>query len=112
MTWISLATKCISRFAQLTIRYMRLAVRVTPRAASDRIDGFGDSGRLRVRVTAPPADDAANAAVTRLLAKSLGLAQRDITLVSGATSRDKLFDIPLDETELRRRVVGQFRHNE
>jgi uncharacterized protein (TIGR00251 family) len=82
----------------------RLAVRVTPRASADRIDGFDPEGRLRVRVTAAPADGAANAAVAKLLAKTLGLPGRDVMLVSGATAREKLFEVPLDEGQLRERL--------
>ena len=76
---------------------MRLHVRVTPRAAQDRIDGFDATGVLRVRVTAPPADGAANEAITRLLAKALGLPPRDVTLVSGATARAKTFEVALEQ---------------
>jgi uncharacterized protein (TIGR00251 family) len=83
---------------------MRVSVRVTPRASRDGIDGFDADGRLRVRVTAPPADGAANAAVAKLLANALGLPGRDVVLVSGATSREKVFDMPLDAAELRRRL--------
>jgi len=84
---------------------MRLPVRVTPRASRDALAGFDADGVLLVRVTAPPADGAANAAVTRLLARALGLPGRDIVLVSGATSRLKLFDVPLSEDELRARLA-------
>jgi len=82
----------------------RLAVRVTPRSSADRIDGFDAEGRLHVRVTAAPADGAANAAVAKLLAKALGLPGRDVMLVSGATAREKLFDVPLDEGQIRERL--------
>jgi hypothetical protein len=84
----------------------RLTVRVTTRASSDRIDGFDTEGRLRVRVTAPPADGAANAAVARLLAKTLGLSGRDVVLVSGATAREKVFEVQADAVEIERRVGG------
>jgi uncharacterized protein (TIGR00251 family) len=83
---------------------MRVAVRVTPRASIDTIDGFDDAGALKVRVSAPPADGAANEAVTRLLAKALDLPPRDVTLVSGATNRNKVFEIPVAEPELRARI--------
>lgn len=82
----------------------RLVVRVTPRAARDRIDGFDESGELRVRVTAPPADGAANAAVTRLLARALGLPARVVLLESGASGRLKRFSVPLDPAEARARL--------
>jgi uncharacterized protein YggU (UPF0235/DUF167 family) len=55
-------------------------------------------------VTAPPADGAANAAVAKLLANALGLPGRDVVLVLGTTAREKVFDVPLDTAELRRRL--------
>jgi len=83
----------------------RLMVRVTPRAARDGIDGFDADGVLRVRVTAAPADGAANAAVAKLLAKALDIPSRDIVLVSGATARQKIFDLPLTLADVGQRLV-------
>jgi len=82
----------------------RLSVRVTPRASRDAIAGFNDEGTLQVRVTAAPTDGAANAAVTKLLAKALGIPPRDVVLVSGATARQKVFDVPLELDEIQRRL--------
>jgi len=60
---------------------------------------------LRVRVTAPPADGAANRAVTDLLAGALGIPASRIALVRGATSRDKLFRVErLSPFEIRARL--------
>lgn len=84
----------------------KLAVRVTPRASRDAIKGFLAGGTLHVTVTAPPADGAANTAVTKLLARALGVPPRDVVLLRGATSREKLFEVPLDESELRHRLGG------
>ena len=83
---------------------MRLSVHVTPRAARESITVEAD-GALRVRVTAPPADGAANAAVSRLLSRALGIPPRDVVLVGGASSRQKMFDVPLDGPEVAQRVV-------
>lgn len=80
----------------------RLTVRVTPRAARDALAGYTPEGVLAVRVTAPPADGAANAAVTKLLAAVLGLPSRDVVLISGASSRLKVFETPLSEPEMAR----------
>jgi hypothetical protein len=82
----------------------RLSVRVTPRASRDAVEGFDADGTLRVRVTAAPADGAANAAVAKVLARALDLPGRDVVLVSGATARQKVFDIPIDLAEARARV--------
>ncbi len=54
-------------------------------------------GVLRVRVTAPPVDGAANEALLRLLADRLGVPRRDLRLVSGASARQKVVaakDVP------------------
>jgi uncharacterized protein (TIGR00251 family) len=83
---------------------MKLSVRVTPRASKDSVGTFDASGTLAVRVTPPPADGAANDAVVKLLAKTFGLAQRDVVLVSGATSRTKVFELPLTPGEIAGRL--------
>lgn len=68
---------------------VRFAVRLTPRSAVERVDDVVD-GVLRVRVMAPAVEGAANTALIRLLAEALGIARRDIQIVAGATSRQKL----------------------
>ena len=69
-----------------------LAVRVIPRARRDEVGGERD-GRLVVRTTAAPVDDAANEAVRRLVAEHLGVPRRRVRLVSGHRSRDKLLRV-------------------
>ena len=84
-----------------------IAVRVTPRSSQDRIDGVDEAGELRVRVTAPPADGAANAAVARLVARELRLAKGAVTVAGGATSRHKRLRIEgLAPAELLTRWPG------
>ena len=68
---------------------VRFAVRLAPRSSNNRVDGVLD-GVLRLRVTAPAADGAANSALVALLADELGVARRDVRIVAGATSRQKL----------------------
>ncbi len=68
---------------------MVVALRVKPRSVRDAIEGVDDEGSIRVRVTAAPADGAANKAVIKLLAKSLGVPKSAVTLVAGASSRHK-----------------------
>ncbi len=71
----------------------RLAVRLTPRAARDRIEGLAADadGRawLRVSVTAAPEGGKANAALVALLSRSWGLPKGAFALVVGATDRRK-----------------------
>jgi len=78
-----------------------ISLRVTPRASRDGIGPYS-AGVLHVRVTAPPADGEANTAVTKLLARALGIPPRDVSLVSGATSRMKRFEVPLETEEIDR----------
>ena len=63
-------------------------VLVQPRAGRPRIGPIhGD--RLKVAVTAPPVDGAANEAVVELFARALGVPRRDVEVVSGLSSRRK-----------------------
>ena len=71
---------------------VRLDVRVTPRASKNAIDGVRE-GRLVVKVTAPPVDAAANDAVVALLADTLDLPKRHISIVLGATGRSKTVEL-------------------
>ncbi len=86
----------------------QIAVRVTPRSSKPGIDGWraGADGRdeLELRVAEAPADGAANAAVTRLLAVALGLPNSQVSLVSGHSSRHKRIALPLEIGEVRRRI--------
>jgi uncharacterized protein YggU (UPF0235/DUF167 family) len=67
---------------------IQFVVRLTPRGGLDRIDGVAD-GALRVRVAAPPVDEAANHALVRLLARELDVAPSAVRIVTGATARRK-----------------------
>jgi uncharacterized protein (TIGR00251 family) len=64
-------------------------VRVTPRASRDAIEGEREDGVLKVRLTAPPVEGEANAALVRLMGRALGVPPRAIRLLSGASGRDK-----------------------
>jgi uncharacterized protein (TIGR00251 family) len=67
-------------------------LRVIPRSPRTNIDGVRD-GRLLVRVTSPPVDDAANEAVVEILARTLDVPKRSIRIVSGATARNKTVEV-------------------
>lgn len=66
-----------------------LSVRVQPRASRNAI-GAAAGGALRVRLTAPPVDDAANEALVELLAKALACPRHRVELVRGRASRHKV----------------------
>jgi uncharacterized protein (TIGR00251 family) len=65
-----------------------LAVKLQPRASRNEILD-PQAGELRIRVTAPPVDAAANEALLLLLAGTLKLPRRAVELVRGHTSRHK-----------------------
>ena len=83
---------------------MILTVRVIPRASKSAIAGTrGDA--VLVRLAAPPVDGAANAALIELLAREFDRPKRDITIVSGLTSREKRVEIGgLSDADARARL--------
>lgn len=68
-----------------------ITVRVTPKASRNVVKIEGD--QIRVYVTTVPEDGKANAAVQKLLAKTIGVAKTRLTLVRGQTARDKTFRV-------------------
>jgi uncharacterized protein (TIGR00251 family) len=65
------------------------SVRVQPRASRDELGGER-AGVLLVRLKAPPLEGAANAALVRFLAKSLGVPVSAVAILRGASQRNKL----------------------
>jgi uncharacterized protein len=63
-----------------------------PRASRSEVDGAHE-GALRVRIAAPPVDDAANLELIRLLAKSFRLPRQAVEIVAGSRSKNKVVRI-------------------
>jgi len=88
---------------------VRIAVRLTPRARADRLDGVAQLADgavvLKVSVTAPPSEDRANDALLQLLAKEWGLPRRDLALVGGRKSRNKIVRVAGEPAALMRRLA-------
>ena|SRR5512146_3112482 len=89
---------------------VRLSVRLTPRAAHNRIDGVaaGADGRpvLLVRLTAPPVEGAANAALVEFLAEALDLRKADVSIRSGQKGRLKIVDLRGDSAALAAKLAA------
>lgn len=81
-----------------------LRLKVIPGASRDEICGWlGET--LKVRLSAPPVDGRANDALIGFLAEKLGLPRRAVTLVRGATARQKLMRIDgLTTAEVKARL--------
>jgi uncharacterized protein len=85
----------------------RLRVRVHPGARGTRVRGWREDGVLRVDVAAPPEDGRANEALTRFLAEVLGLDRREVEVVRGHASRDKVVAVKgMEPHDLRSRIDG------
>jgi uncharacterized protein len=77
--------------------------RLTPKSSKDAVEGLAITSAglaFQARVRALPADGAANAALKRLVSEWLGVPKRSVSLVTGAASRLKAFEIAGDATAL------------
>lgn len=87
---------------------VRLAVRLTPRASRNGVDGIAADaeGRpiLKLRLVAPPVEGAANDALIAFLAKTLSLRKADIAIRSGETSRVKILHLAGDSATILQKL--------
>lgn len=85
---------------------VQISIHLSPRAKTDRIDGFhGDA--LKVRIKAPPVDGKANAYLCAFIAQTLGIAASRVSLVRGETSRSKTLLITgLPEQTVRDKCIA------
>lgn len=71
---------------------MKIFIRVKPRARKNQLEKIDDNV-FEARVIAPPEKGKANNAIIKLLAQHFKTAKSNITLLSGQTSREKIFEI-------------------
>ena len=88
----------------------RLAIKLTPGAATDRIDGWDldAEGRpvLKVRVRARPVEGEANEALVKLMARALGVPKSAVAIQRGGQSRTKILVVEgLSEDEAKGRLT-------
>ncbi|MGC8839196.1 MAG: DUF167 domain-containing protein [Anaerolineae bacterium] len=85
---------------------VRFRVRVVPRASRDEVAGLQGEA-LRVRLTAPPVEGAANRALVDFLARQLGVRRSQVHILAGEASRDKVVAVEgLTAEEARARLLG------
>lgn len=82
---------------------VRMAIRVRPGSARTGVGGaYGES--LVVKVAARAVEGKATEAALAAVAAALGVRRRDVRLVSGATSRDKVVEVDGDVAQLTQRI--------
>lgn len=85
---------------------VRFRVRVVPRASRDEVVGLQGEA-LRVRLTAPPVEGAANRALVEFLARQLGVRKGQVCILSGEASREKVVAVGgVTAEEVRARLLG------
>jgi uncharacterized protein len=82
-----------------------LAVRLTPRASRDSVDGLKED-RIQARVRAVPEDGRANAALVELVADEIGVPKSTVEVTAGHTARLKSVSIKGDVAALEARVTA------
>ena len=79
-------------------------IRVQPRSSKNKIVGlYGDA--LKVMLTAPPVNDAANKSCKVLISKLLGIAKSSVTIQSGHAGRNKQILIQCVDGSAERRTI-------
>jgi uncharacterized protein (TIGR00251 family) len=84
---------------------VRLEVYIQPRASKTELAGRHD-GVIKIRIAAPPVENAANRALIDFIAQHLGIAKRSVRVVSGGASRRKVLEIDGVTAELVAATLG------
>ncbi len=91
----------------------RLSLRVQPGAKRERLVGRMADGTLKIAVTAAPEAGRANEAVTKLIARTLKVDARGVSVARGAGSRSKTIEIAgMDDVEVNRLIEEALAHGD
>lgn len=83
-----------------------LAVKVTTRCSKNEITDVLEDGTLKIRLTAPPVEGKANAALVSFLAELLKVPQSNIEIVGGKTSREKLVSVVgQNSSDIQKKII-------
>jgi len=83
-----------------------LRVRVQPRASRNGVSIAAD-GSVRVALTAPPVEGAANRALRAFMATLLGISKSHVTIAGGEKAREKTLELAgVDASQVRERLSG------
>ena len=82
-----------------------ITVRVVPRSSRSEIVGEID-GAVKVKLSSPPVDGAANVELIRLISKALGVSKSSVSIVSGETSKTKRLRVTGATAQMLRDVLA------
>ncbi len=71
----------------------KIKIRVLPRSSKNEVIGEMSDGVLKIKLTAPPVDGAANDSLIKLLAEHFNKPKSKIKIAAGATSKNKIIEI-------------------
>jgi len=78
---------------------------ILPRASKNEISGVMN-GALKIRLTSPPVEGAANKACIKFLAKRLGVSTARVDIVGGLTSKNKIIRVEgMDESSFLQKIL-------
>jgi uncharacterized protein (TIGR00251 family) len=84
---------------------IQFSAAIVPRASKNEITGVMN-GALKIRLTSPPVEGAANKACIKFIAKRLGVSQSRVDIVGGLTSKNKIIRIEgMDESAFFQKVL-------
>lgn len=98
----SAATRWLAR----TAGGWTIAVHVQPGAKRTEVSGVHGE-RLKIRISAPPIEGRANAAVVAFIAEQLGVQRSQVTVARGERSRDKLIAVAAPDCEPERLLASE-----
>ncbi len=85
---------------------VRFTVRVQPRASRNELAGsHGDA--IKIRLTAPPVEGAANTALIAFLSRALGVPKSSVRIARGERSRSKVVEVIGIDPDSLRQVLGE-----
>lgn len=96
-------------FLRVDPRGVQVRLKVQPRARREGVGGVApsaDGPRLKVAVNVAPEDGKANKAVAALLARALHVAPSAVTLLQGASAREKTVLVEGDSASLTERLAA------
>ena len=86
-----------------------LTIRVTPRSRKTEFSGILDDGTLRIRISAPPREGKANKELIKFLSKILKVRKKQIEIVAGEKSLDKIVSVlDLSAEQVQKRILENF----